>query len=143
MLLLQLAIGGVMIILNVALHAIGFDFIIKKLYVLVPKFTVTFKHHWKTAVIIWSTIATFGIIILDVWLWAILYRLVGALPDFETALYFSLTCFTTLGMGDVLLDDKWRLLSGIEASIGFFLFGWTTAFIFEIITKIYRHEMKE
>lgn len=143
MLLLQLSIGLLMIVLNVTLHAIGFDLIIKKLYVLVPRLTLIFKSHWKTAVIIWSTLATFGLLVIDVWLWAVLYRLIGAFTDIETALYFSLSCFTTLGMGDVLLDEKWRLLSGIEASVGFFLFGWTTAFIFEIITKIYRHEMKD
>lgn len=53
---------------------------------------------------------------------------VSALPDFESALYFSATSFTTLGYGDVVLDPKWRLFGAIERANGLLLFGWSTAF---------------
>ena len=47
--------------------------------------------------------------------WALFYVLVGALPDLETAVYFSLTSYTTVGYGDVVLPEPWRLLGPIEA----------------------------
>ena len=35
--------------------------------------------------------------------WALFFVLIGALPDLETAAYFSLTSYTTVGYGDVVL----------------------------------------
>ena len=37
--------------------------------------------------------------------------------------------FTTLGYGDVLLNERWRILGSFEAANGIIMFGWTTAII--------------
>ena len=45
--------------------------------------------------------------------WALLYLfnpLISTLPDLETAFYFSMVTFTTLGFGDVVLTGQWRTL---------------------------------
>jgi len=62
-------------------------------------------------------------------IWASGFLLTGALSGFEEALYFSLTTYTTLGYGDVVLPDQWRLLSSIEAANGIIMFGWSTALL--------------
>src|SRR4051812_4449009 len=52
-----------------------------------------------------------GIIFLHVTetsLWAVFYYTSSLFKDFETSLYFSLTSYTTIGYGDVLLPQKWR-----------------------------------
>ena len=41
------------------------------------------------------------------------------------------------GFGDVVLDEKWRLISSFQSANGFILFGWSTAFIFEIMSSRY------
>ena len=46
----------------------------------------------------------------EIWLYAGLYRIAGAIPDLETALYFSTASFTTIGYGDVVLGPEWRLI---------------------------------
>ena len=66
--------------------------------------------------------------------------LAGEFDTLEAALYFSTSAFTTLGMGDVVLSDEWRLMGSIEAANGFLLFGWSTAFIFEVMSQLYRKE---
>ena len=43
---------------------------------------------------------------LQMLLWAVAYRAVGAIEDFEKAMYFSMVTFTTLGYGDVTLDKE-------------------------------------
>jgi hypothetical protein len=82
-------------------------------------------------------------IVLEAWLWALLYLfspLISSLPDMETAFYFSMVTFTTLGFGDVVLTGSWRTLASIQAANGVIIFGWTTALIFYFIQRIYTEE---
>ena len=68
-----------------------------------------------------------------VWLWALLFWGLSIFPDLEPALYFSLVAFTTLGFGDVILPNEWRLLAGFIAANGFILFGLGTAYMMETL----------
>lgn len=70
--------------------------------------------------------------------WALFYVLIGALPDLETAAYFSLTSYTTVGYGDVVLPQAWRLLGPIEAAVGVLMLGWSTGILVVAIGVIYR-----
>ena len=70
--------------------------------------------------------------------WALFYVLIGALPDLETAAYFSLTSYTTVGYGDVVLPQAWRLLGPIEAAVGVLMLGWSTGILILAIGVIYR-----
>jgi hypothetical protein len=69
-------------------------------------------------------------------IWAGFYRLSGILPELETAMYFSITSYTTVGYGDVVLPARWRLLGPIEGAVGILMFGWSTAIIVAAITSI-------
>jgi voltage-gated potassium channel Kch len=69
-------------------------------------------------------------------IWAGFYRVSGILPELETAMYFSITSYTTAGYGDVVLPAPWRLLGPIEAAVGILMFGWSTAIIVAVITRI-------
>lgn len=71
--------------------------------------------------------------------WACVYWFWELFPDFETALYFSLTSYTTIGFGDVVLPQNWRLLGGIEGISGVLLCGISTAFIFVILTNLLQY----
>lgn len=72
-------------------------------------------------------------------IWALGYYLNPATTDhfidFYEALYFSIVTFTTLGYGDITLNNNWRLLSGFEAINGIMLIGWTTAMMYSLIQK--------
>ena len=78
--------------------------------------------------------------LLEVAVWAATYLVVGALSAFEPALYFSTVTFTTLGYGDVTLNDSWRLLASFEAANGIIMFGWTTALIVAFVHRVAGHE---
>jgi voltage-gated potassium channel Kch len=73
---------------------------------------------------------------IEVWLYAGAYLIIGALPDLESALYFSTVSFTTIGYGDVVLGERWRLVGAIEGANGLLLFGWSTAFLFSVISRM-------
>jgi voltage-gated potassium channel len=75
----------------------------------------------------------------QVGLWAIVFWRTGQLPTLETAVYFSLVTYTTIGFGDVVLGPGWRVLSGIEGLSGILLIGWSTAFVFAVVNRMYEH----
>jgi Ion channel len=52
------------------------------------------------------------------------------------SVYFAFVNYTTLGYGDVLPLQRWRLLGPITAMNGVLLFGWSTAVIFEVLQKV-------
>jgi hypothetical protein len=79
----------------------------------------------------------FVISVLEVLVWAITYLVLNAIEGLEQALYFSMVTFTTLGYGDVLLDENWRLLASFEAASGIIMFGWTTAIVMAVVHRIF------
>lgn len=74
--------------------------------------------------------------LIEIGLWAIIFRLCGEFGDMGTAYYHSAVNFTTLGYGDVLLSPYWRRLGPLEAVNGMLLFGVSTAMIFAIILRL-------
>ena len=71
-------------------------------------------------------------------LWAGLLLVIGALPDFGDALYFSLVTYTTVGYGDVTLGDGSRLLGAMAAFAGIVALGMSTAFLVSLFTRSLR-----
>lgn len=137
---MQLIIGAFLLTLTVIFQALSFDFIIKKMYKLVENRVGKITKFWKAAIL---TIVTLGVsftLIVEIWIWGMFYLIIDVVPDLETALYFSTSSFTTVGYGDIYLDKDWRLISSIESLNGFLLFGWSTAFIFEIVSNVYKKE---
>ena len=94
----------------------------------------------KAVLVSGMTIWMFLAIAIEAGLWALLYLydpMIANLPNLETAFYFSMVTFTTLGYGDVVLTGPWRTLASIQAANGVIIFGWTTALIFYFIQRIY------
>ncbi len=71
-----------------------------------------------------------------VWVWALAYDLLGVFPTFEESLYFSIVTYTTLGYGDVILPQEWRILSGMTSTTGFLNFGLITALLIEALRQV-------
>lgn len=74
--------------------------------------------------------------LLHILLWAVFYQHHGLLPNFETAIYFSATSYSTLGYGDVILLENWRLLGPLEAVTGVLFFGWSTGALFVLASRV-------
>jgi hypothetical protein len=59
----------------------------------------------------------------------------GGFVDF---FYFSITCYTTLGLGDVFPSGAMRIVAGIEALNGFVLIGWSTSFTYLAMERFWK-----
>jgi hypothetical protein len=66
-------------------------------------------------------------------LWAGVYVLIGASPNFARAMLYSLEAMTTFGHADVYLSAQWQFLGALEALNGVILLGLSTAFIFSVL----------
>ncbi len=97
------------------------------------------RHLWKVML---GVVTVLGIFIshgIQIWLWAFVYLTLdlSVLQTLESAIYYSITTYTTLGYGDITLDPGWRVLGGLESANGIILIGWSTAFVFEIMAMLY------
>lgn len=142
MLFIHLVIGFVVIAVTVVVHAFAMDVILRKTKWLEKTALHKQRTIWKAATLAIVVLAVCGALIAEIWIWAGLYLALGALDNLETALYFSTATFTTVGYGDVVLSEEMRMFSAVESLNGFLLFGWSAAFIFEVVTRIYHREGK-
>jgi len=68
-------------------------------------------------------------------LWAGFFRCV-CFRSWETAVYFSGTSYTTVGYGDVVLPQQWRLLGPIEGMLGVLMCGISVSLLFALVTRL-------
>ena len=71
-----------------------------------------------------------------VWVWALALWGLDIFHTMEESVYFALVVFTTLGFGDVLLPQEWRLLSGLAATNGLLNIGLVTALLIDSLREI-------
>jgi voltage-gated potassium channel len=92
-------------------------------------------------------ILVFGVVIalhlVEIGTWAMLYYARDLFHNYETAFYFSVGTYSTIGYGDVVLPERWRLLGGIEGISGVLLCGLSAAFIFAVVNVLFQARMSQ
>ena len=79
----------------------------------------------------------------EIALWAVFYVWQRAMPDLQSALYFSAVTYTTTGYGDLVLPREWQLLGGVEALTGILMCGWSTGFFFAVFSRMLRQTSRD
>jgi voltage-gated potassium channel len=132
----QLLIASAMVAANIVVHLIGLGLLLALLRVHDTRST-------KRGAIIGQALAlmgvAFGLFALhtaDIWGYALLFYQLGATQTFESALYYSTATYSTIGYGDVILDQQWRILGAIEGGNGVILLGWSTAFFVSVVARL-------
>jgi hypothetical protein len=92
---------------------------------------------WPTT---WLLIRVTWVLILihlvQIAVWALFYRGAGCLPDLESAFYFSGVTYATVGYGDLVLPQAWRMLGPIEGLTGILMCGLSTGFFFAFLSRV-------
>lgn len=135
-LLCNLGLASVMVTVTVMLHFWGL--------LLLTHVMSESRHHLRphesslrqAILIIFVVFGIFALVTAHIWLYAALFRMLGEVPNFETALYFSTTTFTTVGYGDVVISPRWRLVAAIEAANGLILLAWSTTFLLSVTSRL-------
>ena len=129
----QLLLGMLLIMATVLVHGMSLDYLIRFLDKIWPTFKTTFSRNGKPLFLSITVLGVFLAHVFEIWIWAMVFLWTGEVHTLESALYFSTVTFSTVGYGDVTLSEQWRLLGSVESANGMLLFGWSTAFIFEIM----------
>jgi hypothetical protein len=129
----QFVMGGVISICNIMIHALVMTAVVRA-----SQATAVRTASRPNVLLIAVMVATVSVLMAahtcEVMVWSLAYGLVDAAPV-NSNLYFAFVNYTTLGYGDVLPVERWRLLGPMTAMNGVLLFGWSTAVIFEVLRK--------
>jgi Ion channel len=131
----QLLFGGGISLINIALHALVMTIVIR-----VAQSAGARNKSRSSVLLIAVMIPTVSVLMLthalEVIVWSLAYSIVDAAPAAANLVYFAFVNYTTLGYGDVVPVERWRLLGPMTAMNGVLLFGWSTAVIFEVLRKV-------
>ena len=93
-----------------------------------------------------TTGAALGLLVLhgiEIWAYAVLFHVTGAVPGMRDAVYFSTITFGAIGYGDGPVAEPWKLVAGIEGINGVVLIGWSVAFLVTVMDRLATHRRKE
>ena len=138
--LLNIAIAAFLMVVNTAIHATGMVLAMRSIHSeeSLLKRVLQTKVQKVSGIVLLMFLAS----LLEVLVWAVTFLALNAIEGFERALYFSMVTFTTLGYGEIVLDEEWRLLASFAAANGIIMFGWTTAIVLAVVQRVYFPERK-
>jgi hypothetical protein len=137
-----LVVGAGVLLVSLVFYALATAFLVR-LVVHLIRGGYDGRKVWKNAAaMIVVTFITAVMHLSQIALWAAAFILCGEVSNFEQALYMSGENYTSLGYGDVLLSERWRLLGPVEAINGLLLFGLSTALLFAIINHLITNRLK-
>ena len=129
----QLAFGSTIGLINVVLHALATILVIRTTRLIHQ----SLRKYAMLALISTMSVAASVLLatqVIEIIIWSASYIMVLAIPPGADALYFAFVNFTSLGYGDIVPLARWHLMGPMTAMNGVLLFGWSTAFLFQVLT---------
>ena len=133
----QFLVALVLTSLTVLAHSAGMGWVrhyLKSSYSLLRDHKSFKRYHRHMVCIVAIMMGTHSI---EVIIWALFYLLRGLVPDVMSAMYFSITSYSTLGSSNITLPDHWRGIGGFEAMAAMLMFGWSTAVLAAVVIKFH------
>ena len=92
---------------------------------------------------LWSTLVVInGVMLLlvignlgQIAIWALMFQVLGEFDQFGTAFYHSAVNFGSLGYGDIVMSDEYKLLGALEAINGVLMIGVSTAVLMTVFQR--------
>jgi len=127
-------IACALVAVTVAIHAGGLAALLR---LLMRSHAALPSRFWPIA---WLLIVTTWVLLLihlvEIAVWGLFFLWAGCLPDAESAFYFSGVTYATVGYGDVVLREPWRMLGPVEGLTGILMCGLSTGFFFAVLNKM-------
>ena len=129
----DLLVGGGVSVCNITNHALVMTMVVQVARSRGGKEKKSRSSLFLIAVMIPTVLVLMLAHVLEVFVWSLAYAMVDAAPAGTDLTYFAFVNYTTLGYGDIVPVERWRLLGPITAMNGVLLFGWSTAVIFQVL----------
>lgn len=139
--LAELSLATAMVVTTVIFHAVGLYAVARVLRLEEREEAIEHIHPMSlrgfsvTLAVILALIALHG---MEIWLYAFVYDLIGAVEGLRQAVYFSTITYGAIGYDDSAMAENWRLVSAIEGINGIILIGWSTAFFVTLAARMRR-----
>ena len=128
-------IAWVPVAVTVAVHAAGLAVLLSgwaRWHALPP--TRFWPITWLLIRVTWWLIL---IHLVEISVWGLFYLWKGCLPNAESAFYFAGVTYTTIGYGDLVLQEPWRMLGPIEGLTGILMCGLSAGIFFAVVSRIF------
>jgi Ion channel len=136
----NLLIGLSTMITCLLIQGVVVGILLRVSFVLEAKHLVQTSFFRTTVFLVAAMVTMLGGNLLQMTIWAGLFVACGAFGDFSVAFYHSVVNFTTLGYGDLVMTEQWRLLGALEAANGVLMLGLTASVLFLVISVLMRRE---
>ena len=98
---------------------------------------------WPTA---WLLVRATWLLLLihlaEIAVWGLFFWWKDCLPDSESAFYFSGVTYATVGYGDLVLKQPWRMLAPVEGLVGILMCGLSAGFYFALVSRIFASRLQ-
>lgn len=132
--------GCLLVAATVFVHAAGLSWMLKRLGGATSNPPTRFwPINWLLIRITWMLLL---IHTLEVAVWGLFYFWSGAFPDAADALYFSGVTYATVGYGDFVLPERWRILGPVEGLTGILMCGLSTGLFFAVVSRLFVDPLK-
>ena len=128
----KLLIAWGLLALTVAIHAAGLSAMLPGLRSLLPDRRFS-QVTWLLVRVAWWLVLLH---LAEIAVWALFYWQQKCLPDAESSFYFSAVTYTTVGYGDLVLPQEWRLVGAVEGLTGILMCGLSTGLFFAVVSKL-------
>ena len=130
----QILFGGLISLINIAIHSMVMATVVG-LAQRASAAKLPFPPLYLAVVMVPIVAVLMATHTAEVMVWAAGYALVDAAPQNVQLVYFAFVNYATLGYGDMVPVDRWKLLGPLTAMNGALLLGWSTAIIFEVVNQ--------
>ena len=139
--LIPLLLGCATVFITMSIQIAALIFILQFIFRTASKYAGAARSNGKMTYFI-SLLMTVLFIgnLLQAAIWAVLFMIIGEFPDFQEAFYHSLVNFASLGYGDIVMSETWRLLGALEASNGVLMFGVSAGAMLSLINYLLTHD---
>ena len=132
----QFLVGSTVSLCNIVIHALVMTTVVRVIHIAAERHRLLPTSHMIVVMVVTVSVARRNPSLVRK---ALDYAIIDAGPAGADPLYFAFANYTTLGYGDVIPVERWRLIGPITAMNGVLVFAWSTAVIFEVLRRTIRH----
>jgi len=132
----DLFFGGAMMVFIVLVHAAGVravtTHVLRRTEAIMQR-----PSRWQADLLMASIVfMLLTLHVTEMFLWAAALVYSNLVPDWRAAGFFAGNTYTTVGYGNFILPNGWRMLAPIIAMSGLFTFGWSGSVLVDFVRRL-------